>query len=261
MDVDEGDRFDDDEVADFVRGHDEEVTRRSPLWAQYTRAYRSEFWKGHNPWAQLPGVGTDNDPYPIKVEVNQVWPFVQAHVANLFYRAPRCEIEFPAVVEVKSGRPSDDTTSARRMKAFGDEWIRRSDIQELSTYALQLALFFDVAAYKLGVKHKARGVMDRVWVDVIPRWELLWDDRAHSYEQQAYRGHIRWERIDKAREIVGDPLTDAEVWTLPDVLEDEGGRGSAWDRHRAKKYVRLLEFYDLLAGQQRFYLVSGQGAE
>lgn len=257
----ERNRFSDEEVVDFVRGLDDEVTRRTPTWGRYARAYRNEFWSGLNPWSELPGVGTKRDPFPVKVESNQVWPFVQAHTSNLFFRSPRTEIDYPAVVEVKNGRPMDDTTAARRIIAFSDEWIKRSDIQELSTYAMQLAMFHGVSAYKLGLKPDPAGVMDRVWVDVVPFWELLWDDRARSWEQQAYRGHIRYERVDRAEEIVGVTFEDPELEVLPDVVEFEGaGQPYRSREQHAQKYVRLLEFYDLLANEQRFYLVSGRQA-
>jgi hypothetical protein len=251
--------FEVDEIEGFVRGLDEEVTARAPLWAMYSRAFRSEFWSDRNPWSGLPGMGSSDDPFPVKIESNQIWPFVQAHVSNLFYRAPRTEIEFPAVTEVAKGRPYDDTTAARRIKAFADEWIRRSDSQEISTYALQLNLFHGLSAYKLGLKQRATGIMDRVWVDAIPYWELLWDDRARSFDQHTYRGHIRWERLDRAREIVDDDLVDVHGEVLPDVVDDEGTRGVERER-RPKKFVRLLEFYDLIAGKQRFFVASGYGA-
>lgn len=256
---DVGDRFDDDEVADFVRGHDQEIETLKPKWAMYSRAFRSEFWsKEGNAWTGIvPGIGDGkNDPFPIKVEVNQVWPFVQAHVSNLFYRAPRVELEYPAVVEPKSGRPLDDTTAARRMRAFDDEWIRRSDCQAITTYVLQLAVTHGFAGYKLGTR-ESKSVMGRVWIDAIKRWELLYDDRAPSAEQMTYIGHIRYERIDRARKITDDPLTDADLEMLPDVLESDTEGTSHADRKHAKKYVRVLEFYDLLANEQRFYLVSG----
>lgn len=254
--------FSDDEVQDFVAGLDDEVARRSPLWAMYSRAYRTEFWTGANRWSVLPGMekaGTTDDPFPVKVEANQVWPFVQSHVSNLYFRAPRCELEFPAVSAVTTGRYLDDVTAVRRVTVFDDEWIKRSDIQELSTYGLQLSLFHGVSAYKLGLKPNPKGVMDRVWVDVVPFWELLWDDRARSWEQQAYRGHIRYERVDRAEEIVGAEIEDTELEVLPDVLEwENAGEPYRTRETHAKKYVRVLEFYDLLANEQRFYLVSGR---
>lgn len=255
--MDVADRFDEDEVADFVRGHDQAVDENKPKWAMYSRAFRSEFWEDTNRWSgHIPGLGKGaDDPFPIKVEVNQVQPFVQAYVSNLFYRAPRVELEYPAVLDTTGGRPLDDATAARRMRAFDDEWLRRSDAQAIATYVLQLAITHGYAGYKLGVR-ESKSVMSRVWVDAIKAWELLYDDRAPSAEQMTYIGHIRYERIDRAREICDDPLTDAEPEALPDVLESST-EGAVHQRTRAKKYVRILEFYDLLAREQRFYLVSG----
>ena len=260
MDLMDDERIDDDEVEGYVRGLDQEVSDASPRWNRYRHAYRNEFWIQENPWSGLPGMGQANDPFPIKVENNIVWPFIQSHIANLFYRAPRTEVLFPSVTEVVEGRPVEDDGAAERVRSFDDEWIRRSDLQEVSTHGLQQALFFDVAAFKLGIRKDAKGVMSRVWVSVIPKWELLWDDRAQTWEDQAYRGHIRWERIDRARRITGDKLEGAELEILPDVVENEGGRDTTQVHHRAKKYVRILEFYDLIALEQRFYLVTGVGS-
>jgi hypothetical protein len=267
VDEDE-DRLTDEEVEDAVRSHEAWVDECVQEWNRFQASIRTQFWSEPNMWTgKVPGLGVvagagEDEDYPVKVEVNRTWGFLNAHVANLFYRNPTTEVAPPEVVEVVGpGRPAELTAAADRVRAFNDSWIKRSDLQECSTYVLQQALTFGISGYKLGPRD-TKSVMARVWVDVIRPWELLLDDRATSWEQQTYRGHIRYERIDRARKIVGkggEPWPEnVELQELPDVVADENAQHAEVDRRRVKKYVRLLEFYDLIAREQRFYLVEGR---
>jgi hypothetical protein len=254
------DRVDDDEVEDAVRGSMETFDIEVEHLNRMRAAYETRFWDNH-PWAGIPGFRSAEIEFPVRVEVNQVWPFVATHVSNLAMRSPRVECELPAIVPTKAGRPADYSEAPAKVTAFGDEWIRHGDLQEVSTYALTSALFSGASAFKLGLRPKSKLVTNRVWVRAMPKWEAIWDDRASTWDQQSYRGHLRQERIDLARFLVQDPLEGVEGEPLDDpVLNFNRPMTSSLstERHRLKKYVRLLEFYDLIAEEQRFYVVEGR---
>lgn len=247
----------DAEVADILAGHFACVSRDREVNRWYRAAYQTKFWSD-NPWKKL---GMDgNDDFPVKVEVNQVWPFVSAHVANLFFRRPRFQVLPPAVYEPRRGRPRQLKGANDIVAAYLDDWVWRSGTRARSTLAYQIALMYGSAAFKTGIRQGSGDSVSRSWSQVLPPWEALWDRDAQTAEQQAFRGHVRWERLSRIREITGDKLEGVEGLPLPDYLID-GGRPrsqSPTGKQRAySNYAQVLEFYDLEEDEQRFYLVEG----
>lgn len=242
------------EVEDIVAGKLKVVGEAMPDWELWRHAYNSDFWKYANMWS---GIATQKA-MPIKVQTNRIFDYVQKFVANLLFRSPRAEISIPAVREVGPGRKSslDLKGVAPKVTALANEWLKRSDVQEASTYALQMALFHGASAYKVSPGRFSSRVVDKMGVSVVPLWDVLWDDRETSYEQQLYRGHMRWERVDWVEKTFSTKVDDGDREALPGPYGERDVERPMEDRN-VRRYVRVLEFYDMVSRQQRFYLVCG----
>lgn len=262
-------RLSDDEVAEALHEHGEWVQDRLDLWERFNKAYSSKFWQGGDPWGgKLPTSG-DNS-LPIKISTNRIFGQVQRYISHLYFRAPRAEVNMPGVLEGARGRgrPKSLGELPSKASALLNEFLARSDAQEAGTYALQLALFHGASAYKLTPNRRGKRVLDAYGVSVVPRWDVLWDDRETAFDQQLYRGHVRYERIDWVHEVLS-PIVKADLRKL--VPDNEatylpGPFGQEWDperRRRPRRYVRILEWYDLLddvdgtGGALCYYLVKG----
>jgi hypothetical protein len=263
-------RIEDDEVAEIVGLHLRIQDDRASEDACFEAAFESEFWRA-NPFGienggrvmDMMAATAEGDPFPLKVESNQIVSFVGAHVSNLYYRAPQSKLSPPAV-QVKPGRKSDlDTPS---VEALLDHWMSLKDVKARTTYGFQLALMGGAAAFKVGHREgSADHPLAQVWLDTLPRWECLFDERARE-GQESFRGHLRWERIDRARQLLGDELEGIRGARLPDVISASTGipldAGRYPDgRTEAGRYVQVLEFYDLHEETLRFYLVDPDSTE
>lgn len=254
-------RVSDEEVDEAVGGHNQQLELELPEYREFEAAYEGKFWQQRrHPWAKY--AATDPE-MPVLLEVMQMSGFLSTYTSNLYLHAPRTEATPPSVFTSRVGRPRSLEGAPEQVQAIGDELLLRADVQELVTNAYLQALMYSKSAIKLGydspMKGDRRSPLDRVWMSSIPSWELLWDDRAATPMSQTYRGHLRWERADRAELICGAPLPEGtELHNLPDIVESEGPQLEARlpeDGGRLKKYVQILEFYDLLAMEQRFYLV------
>lgn len=241
----------DNDVSQVLNDTMRRFEKRRQTWRWHRAAYKTEFWT-ENKWDK---VLEGDDGLPIKVQVNQVLPFIAAQIANLFYRLPRTSAQLPNVYETTPGRqPGSGWPDI--VTGYLDEWIVRSGMQRKSTYAYQQALLYDASGFKVGVdmKRKKGDMISRSWVRPIPRWELLIDEETEDEDQEAYRGHLRWERVDRVEALVGAPLPSG---LKPEAMVDYLDRPTGPDEQRLKRYVRILEYYDLIEQEQRFYLVSG----
>jgi hypothetical protein len=243
-----------DEITDAVAAHQETMTRLSVEWDRWLSAYRGEFWAGNrHPWGGTIELGK----LPIKMESNRLEDYIQKFVANLLFRAPRADVAIPGVLEARgAGRPSDLTQASVKVTALCNEWMVRTGLQQESTSALQQALFYGAAGYKLAHNRHGKLPLDRFTACVVSRWECLWDERESSFEQQLYRGHFRYERCDWVEHVFGYTVPEELRMPLPGP---HGEQNSALDKdgkQRPRRYCKVLEFYDLLSRSTRWFLTT-----
>lgn len=247
-------RLTDDDVNEALRAHVHEMDECRDDYRRHRAAYSTRFWRDGIGAKYFAGVlPTEIDrQLPVKVEVNQVYSFVQSHVSNLEYRDPAVVAKLPAAMGMAPGRRRNLEGLPDTMAALVNDWLRAGRIRAATSQAYLLALMYDSSALKLRMCD-ADDPVQRFAVQAIPRWEAVWDPLAVD-ETPAYLGHLRHEHIEEARRIVGDGIDDKYPEALQDYLLYDGGR-----RRGYRGYVRLLEFYDLIEGKQRFYVVTGEG--
>lgn len=239
-----------EEIQAHLGQHFRSVGENQSEWDRYWFAYKNEFWQRPNPWS---GIAPS---FSIKVQTNRIFPFVQKYIANLLFRAPRAEISMPGVYEMSRGRRGKlGKEAASKVAALANEWLKRSDLQESTTYALQLALFHGAAAYKLTPNRFPGRVVDKLGVSVLPRWDVLWDERETNYEQQLFRGHVRYERVDWVEETLKVQIPEEKRETLGGMYGEEDDNKQ--ELRNVRRYVRVLEFYDFLSREMQYYHVIG----
>lgn len=249
----------DTDIADIVGFELGRHAEFRPWWRRYRSAMQTEFWS-NNLWSEVRNLDTTEDGLPFKVEVNRIQPFISSQVSNLFYRMPRTSVQTPAVLDPRgAGRPKDTSGWPDLVSTYLDEWLSWSRAQTKSTKAYELALLDGWCAIKQGYSRARKGSpLQRMWVSIVPAWECIWDRTAEEPEGQAYRGHLRWERVDRAAQIVGVSPDEIEKLVRPEYARPYLDDAEIQREEKApKSHVRLLEFYDLREKQQMFYIVDG----
>lgn len=251
------------QVPQLIRGHLQKMGERRIRWLEYRAAYESEFWAHSNRWTRvnvLPAAvlnGGQGDPLPIKMEVNRIRQEVKTHLAGLFYKNPRVTATAPAIRPARRGRPSTiQDRGAELVGVYIDDWLSRKDFQQTSRFAYKLALMYGSSAYKVVLQDEGADITDRIFVEAVPPWEIIWDEHAHSVEKMRYIGHIRQESREYIEEMFGpEALQDMTGQPLVDYLEDEL---ESFDlEERDESYFWLVEFYDLV--RKRVYWMVGTG--
>lgn len=251
MDTDKTQALSADDVNDALQAHMHEMNAARPEFRRFRSAYANRFWADRVGHSFFRDSAELDERLPVKVEVNQLYSFVSSHVANLQYRDPGVTARLPTAAGTRPGRRRDMSTLPDAVSAIGNEWLRRTSIREDTTQAYFLSLMYDAAALRITMCD-AKDPLDRFGVQAIPRWEAVWDPLTVDGQRPAYIGHMRYEHIAAARKLTGDPLTNAPKSVLQDYLVEDAGR------HRGYTgYVRILELYDLIGEEQRFYLVHG----
>jgi hypothetical protein len=245
----------DSPITKIVEGHFRERLEEQPELSRIRAAHDGKFWDQGHPWKGLVGA------VDVKLQVNVILPYVRSFLSNLFYRNPRTEARPPRVRPKKAGRPKlIDNEQVELVQAFYDEFLARPEVQSCALIAYHIALTSHAAAFKVGCDKAFADPGDplsAVWLDVLPRWEVIFDDRARLWERQRYRGHVRWEPIEIARELLENDLADVDRHALPDHLAPDDK-----DKGRDESYVQVLEWYDLTSTDrkhlgQRWFLVDG----
>ena len=257
-----GSRIEDVEVADQVRMHFSMLAKREWVWGAYADALAGEFWSGRNPWTNASGgrnpVSSDN--LPVKMQVNRVAADLEARTANLEYAGLRAIVAPPDAWLSTPGRNPDFVKGRAAVEGLLQHFYTSKRMRAAARSALELAHMEDGCAFKVGLRSGPGSLLQRLWVDAIPRAECLWDEGARHEGQVAFLGHLRTELDTDVEEMLGEKLPDTyKKMYLPSP--------SPWGRRRMRdsirfdepglqRYVNLLEFYDLAAGELRYYLVQ-----
>lgn len=254
-----------DQVAAIWREHERWCEERRPDWQLARSCYRTKMWAEGRPYGW--DEATVRKKIPVPIEVNRVLPFMEAMVSSMFMRRPRSRVQLPGVFPVKAGRKPKARETGDQVQAMLDAWLVRQNVQQVQMDAYSLALLYGDAGFRAGAEsdeddRKERpDVLDRVWCEAIPPWELVMDRKAKR-GQERYRGHVSLRLLSCVREDIGDP-GDVAGEPLRDFLVG-GWRGGEPSNRGLDMYVRVLEFYDLgdedSEPSQAFYLVGSGGS-
>ncbi|HEY6866257.1 MAG TPA: hypothetical protein VI792_03305 [Candidatus Eisenbacteria bacterium] len=241
-----------EEITEAVNAHLELMEERAQDWLFLEYAYETRFWE-QNPYTAA-GKAPQVD---VLFETNMIQPFVNSLIGALYFRKPRSKATPPALLVEQGRAPGPKDPSS--IEALTDDWITRGYVREAVSLGFQMAIMFDSSALKLGIREEGDAITG-IWLDVLPRWEVVMDERCRLATQQRYRGHLRYETVQRVEEITGESVSDIDGFrpvAMRPFLDKMSDTASVRRPNEPEVYLQLLEWYDLERKELRFFLVDG----
>lgn len=229
-----------------VRAHDRRMDERKPEWEQIKALWRSAWWKWIRGHAKNKTWGTNFWDVRGDIEVNRMWPFLHGYQQQL-YHEPGTPIVTPDPFS-----PGDP----RAVRAVLTRFLKSRGTHDRFLTAFRQGLMFDGVGAKVGYSPGTAPAYDRVFMRVIPFWELLLDQDVTDPDDARFRGHIfHRPKADVEAEfglkgLKGtrrrDFLSEAE-WG--EGVKDSRDKDAPKDSDAASdqsNYVRVLEFINMV---------------
>jgi hypothetical protein len=225
-------------VHQFVRGHDKHARNNRKDWSLYKHTYMTRYWE------YMTG---DDMPKrhrrlrEVEVEVNRLWGVITSYLSALYPRASRVVLSpDPA----GKGDPEKAELAINRM-------LSSRKIHERVMTALRQALLYPGSGMKVGYKHGRGNPMDRVWMRVIPVWEMLLETEVSDQDDERFRGHLYYRPKHEVEEEYG--ISDLNGVRRVDFLSGTDTESDDYkNRQRYEvpnddnNFVRVLEFCNLV---------------
>ena len=225
-------------VHQFVRGHDKYARNNRKDWSLYKHTYMTRYWE-YMTGDDMPK--RNRRLREVEIEVNRLWGVITSYLSALYPRASRVVL---SPDPTGKGDPEKAEISVNRM-------FESRKIHERVMTALRQALLYPGAGMKVGYKQGRGNPMDRVWMRVIPIWEMLLDTEVSDTDDERFRGHLYYRPKQEVEEEYG--LSDLNGVRRVDFLS--GSDTEADDYKNRKRYevpnddnnfVRVLEFCNLV---------------
>ena len=225
-------------IHEFVRAHDRYARNNRKDWSLYKHTYLTKYWEY---------VTGDDAPKrnrrlrEVEIEVNRLWGVVTSYLSALYPRASRVILgSDPA----GKGNPEKAELAVNRM-------LSSRKIHERVMTALRQAILYPGSGIKVGYHHGRGSALDRVWMRVIPVWEMLLDTEVSDVDDERFRGHLYYRPKQEVEDEYG--LSDLSGTRRVDFLSSSD---SVSDDYKNRKryevaeqdnnFVRVLEFCNLV---------------
>jgi len=239
-----GDQIKPSVVHEQLRAHDKRMRDQRSQWALTKASYTTNFWKHvrHREYAGKQHQTRDNE---INVEVNRLFGIITAYLAALYPRMQR------AVVLPDPEGIGDSLKTELALNRF----MESSKIHHRIMTALRQALLYPGAGAKIGYYAGRGNPLDRVWMRVIPYWEMVLDCDVGDQEDERFRGHVYYRPKADVEEEYG--LTELKGTERADYLRvgysdksDASVRQTAYPKQDKANsdnsyFVRVLEICNM----------------
>ncbi len=236
--------IDNSEIELIIRNHQNWVARNRVEWDRYRAAYKDKFWEKATYGTTRMNV-EDQDVGPVRVESNQIKAWVNSFVAGLFYKGMRTTFTSQNVITGQSPDLAAYEPGCPQvaLATVADRWLNDVHGDIITDQAFACALMYPEIAFKLGEDERLGDhPFDKVWLEVVPPWELIMDRRVLNPRFMRYIGHTYYMPIEEFHARYGKQK-EIQPIIRPDVLEDGFYTANNWEGVPA--YVRILEWYDL----------------
>ena len=231
-------------VREQLRAHDKRMRDNRNTWALTKACYTTNYWKHirHRNYTGKQHQTRDNE---INVEVNRLFGIITAYLSALYPRAQR------AIVMPDPNGIGDSKKAELALNRF----MESSRIHHRVMTALRQALLYPGSGAKVGYYAGRGNPLDRVWMRVIPWWEMVMDSDVGDSEDERFRGHVYYRPIKEVEEEYG--LKDLAGTERDDFLRvgytgksaDSGYKRAYPKQDKArsdnKNFVRVLEICNL----------------
>ena len=226
-------------VEDQIRAHDRTMRDGRKMWAMYKSTYMTRYWE------YMAGERLPRNPRAteIEVEVNRLWGVLSSYLGALYPRASRAVLS-----QDPAGRGD-----AEKAELAVNRWLSSSKINQRVMSSLRQGLLYPGAGVKVGYHSGHGSPLDRVWMRVIPWWEMLLDRDVGDVDDERFRGHVYYrpkvevEREYGLEELAGprrlDFLSNA---TITSDDEPKGRRSEKSALSDESAFVRVLELCNLV---------------
>jgi len=192
-------------VHEHLRAHDKRMRESRGQWALTKASYTTNFWK-HVRGGQSAGKQHQTRDNEINVEVNRLFGIITSYLAALYPRMQR------AVVLPDPEGLGDSSKTELALNRF----MESSKIHQRIMTALRQALLYPGAGAKIGYYAGRGNPLDRVWMRIIPYWEMVLDSDVGDQEDERFRGHVYFRPKADVEEEYG--LTDLKGTERTDYL-------------------------------------------
>ena len=231
-------------IHEQLRAHDKKMRDNRNQWALTKACYTTNYWKHirHRNYTGKQHQTRDNE---INVEVNRLFGIITAYLSALYPRAQR------SIVTPDPNGIGDSTKAELALNRF----MESSRIHHRIMTALRQSLLYPGSGAKVGYYAGRGNPLDRVWMRIIPWWEMVMDSDVGDAEDERFRGHVYYKPVKEVEEEYG--LTDVAGTERDDFLRvGYSGKDSGSSKNRLypkqdkarsdnSNFVRVLEICNL----------------
>jgi|TARA_R100000084_G_scaffold99909_1_gene54450 sRNA-binding protein len=225
-------------IHEFVRAHDRHARQNRKDWSLYKHTYMTRYWE-YMTGDDMPK--RNRRLREVEVEVNRLWGVITSYLSALYPRASRVILgSDPA----GKGDPQKAELAINRMLAS-------RKIHERVMTALRQSLLYPGSGVKVGYHHGRGSALDRVWMRVIPVWEMLLDTEVSDVDDERFRGHLYYRpKIEVEQEYGLSDLSGTRrvdfLSSSDNVSDDYKNRKRYEVAEEDNNFVRVLEFCNLV---------------
>ena len=234
--------FEDDQlppsaIHEQLKAHDKRMKSGREDLAQAKAFYMTRWWKhirGRADERQMRTLNTD-------VEVNRLWGAVGSYLSALYPRANRV-VFGPDVL----GRGDP-----QKAQLALNKWLSSQKVHTRIMSALRQSILYPGCAAKVGYSPGNNSPLERVWLRVVPWWEVVLDSDATDVEDERFRGHVYYRPLRDVEKEYNIPKGLLSGTTRKDFLSQNADVDGTSDVRSDNKgnegstFVRVLEVCNL----------------
>jgi len=227
-------------ISEHLRSHDRKMYENRDEWALAKATYMTRFWRHVRGGGSYTSDTSRSRTSDIDIEVNRLWQVIQAYLSALYPRAART---------VMSPDPAGEGDPVKAELAV-NRWLVSSKIHQRVMSALRQGLLYPGCGVKVGYTPGYGNPLDRVWMRVIPWWEMILDSDVGDVEDERFRGHVYYRPVRDVEEEYG--LEDLSGTERLDFLRDRSSVGTQSNKGNDRApsdnqaFVRVLEICNLV---------------
>ena len=228
-------------VMEQLKAHDKRMRGGRKQWAVAKAAYMTRYWE------HLRGdkkTDDKNQLTDVDVEVNRLWGVLSAYLGALYPRANRAVF----------GADPNGTGEPEKAELATNRLLSSARIHSRIMSGLRQALLYPGCGAKVGYHPGHGSALDRVWVRVIPWWEMVLDSDVTDAADERFRCHAYYQPKKEVEKEYD--LEDLSGTSRQDFLDSSGlseetkqTRSFRKDQRRAPSdegaFVRVLEVCNL----------------
>ena len=225
-------------IHEFVRAHDRHARMNRKDWSLYKHTYMTRYWE-YMTGDDMPK--RNRRLREVEVEVNRLWGVITSYLSALYPRASRVIL---GADPAGKGDPQKAELAINRM-------LSSRKIHERVMTALRQSLLYPGSGIKVGYHHGRGSALDRVWMRVIPVWEMLLDTEVSDVDDERFRGHLYYRpKIEVEREYGLSDLSGTrrvDFLSASDAVSDDYKNRKRYEvAEEDNNFVRVLEFCNLV---------------